>query len=303
VSAGTARAKITSIRPPAALLVAGSAVSVQFGAALATQLFRRVGPAGAVTLRLVFAAVALLAVNRPTARRLRAIPHRWQDLAVAASFGLVLGAMNLSFYEAIARVPLGVAVTVEFVGPLAVTIGGSRRRADVLWAVLAGAGVFLLAGGGLLGGHRLDLAGIGFAAIAGSCWGGYILLNAATGRRFGGTSGLAIAMAVATCAVLPFGIVQAGTRLLGPLALGIGLVVALLSSVIPYSFEIVALRRVTPRAFGILLSMDPALAAIAGLVVLGQHLGGSEILALVLVVIANAGSAYFDARAPVAPSS
>jgi inner membrane transporter RhtA len=304
VSAGAARAKIAAIRPPAALLVAGSAVSVQFGAALATQLFRRVGPAGAVTLRLVLAALALLAFNRPTTRRLRSISHRWRDLAVATGFGLVLGAMNLSFYEALARVPLGVAVTVEFVGPLAVTIGGSRRRSDVLWAVLAGAGVFLLAGGGLLGGvHRLDLAGIGFAALAGACWGGYILLNAATGRRFGGTSGLAIAMAVATCAVLPFGIVQAGTRLLGPVALGIGTVVALLSSVIPYSFEIVALRRVTPRAFGILLSMDPALAAIAGLIVLGQHLGGSEIVALVLVVVANAGSAYFDARAPVAPSS
>jgi inner membrane transporter RhtA len=284
-------------RPPAALLVASGAVSVQFGAALAIQLFAQVGPAGAVTLRLGFAAVALAALARPGRGRLTRLRGRRADLGVAVAFGLVLGAMNLSFYEAIARIPLGVAVTVEFAGPLAVTIGGSRRRSDVLWALLAGTGVFLLSGGRLLGsGSHLNLAGVGFALLAAACWAAYILLNAETGRRFAGTSGLGVAMVVGAVLVLPFGLVDAGARLFRPGVLGIGLAVALLSSVIPYSFELFALRRVTPRAFGILLSMDPAVAAIAGLVVLGQHLSVLEIVALVLVVTANAGSSFFDAR-------
>lgn len=287
--------------PEAALLVAGGAISVQLGAALAIHLFSQVGPAGAVSLRLGFAAVVLVLLLRPLPSRLRGfsagLRGRRRDVSVAVAFGLVLGAMNLCFYEAIARIPLGVAVTIEFAGPLAVTIGGSRRRRDVLWALLAGAGVFLLSGGGLFGsGSRLDLAGVGFALGAGAFWAGYILLNAQTGRRFAGTSGLAVAMVVGAVLVLPFGLVQAGTRLGRPGVLGIGLAVAVLSSVIPYSFELFALRRVTPRAFGILASMDPAVAALAGLVVLGQHLSLTEVLALVLVVAANAGSSLFDAR-------
>ena len=283
--------------PPAPALIAAGAVSVQFGAALATQLFGRVGPVGAVTLRLVFASVALVGVNAARGRRIRSVSGRWPDLGVAVAFGIVLGGMNLSFYEALARIPLGVAVTVEFVGPLLVTIGGSRRLSDLVWAALAGGGVFLLAGGGLLGSHQhLDLAGIGLALVAGACWAGYILLNAQTGRRFGGTSGLAIAMSVAAIGVLPFGLVEAGGHLLRPAVLGIGLTVAMLSSVIPYSFEVAALRRVTPRAFGILLSMEPAIAALAGLAVLGQRLSPTEVVALLLVVMANAGSVFFDAR-------
>jgi inner membrane transporter RhtA len=291
-------------RPPAALLVAGGAVSVQFGAALATHLFRRVGPGGAVTLRLVLAAIALVLANLPQLRRTRELTRRRSDLGIALAFGVSLGAMNLSFYEALARVPLGVAVTVEFVGPLAVTIGGSRRRSDLVWAILAGTGVLMLAGGGFVGGvHHLDLVGVGLALVAGACWAAYILLNAQTGRRFGGTSGLAIAMVVGALCVLPVGLVQAGGRLLQPGVVAIGLAVALLSSVIPYSFELMALRRITPRAFGILLSMDPAFAAVAGLIVLGQHLTVAEVVALVLVVVANAGSAWFDQRVPVMPEA
>jgi inner membrane transporter RhtA len=228
--------------------------------------------------------------------------QRRRDLGVAIAFGLVLGAMNLSFYEALDRIPLGVAVTVEFAGPLAVTIGASRRRADVLWAVLAGGGVFLLAGGRLVGSqHHLNLTGILLALLAGACWAGYILLNAETGRRYARLDGLTIAMVVAAVAVLPFGIAQAGRHLLEPKVLGIGLAVALLSSVVPYSLEVVALRRVNARAFGILLSMEPGIAAIAGLIVLGQRLSGIEIGALLLVVLANAGSAWFDVRSSAAP--
>jgi inner membrane transporter RhtA len=275
--------------------VAAGAVSVQFGAAIATNLFGKAGPAGAVTLRLVFAAVALMLIVRPRLSLLRRPNADRVDVAVVVAFGLVLAAMNLSFYESLARIPLGVAVTVEFAGPLAVTIGSSRRKADVIWAVLAGGGVFLLAGGGVLGAmHRLDLVGVWFALLAGACWALYILLNAQTGQRFAGTSGLAVAMAVGALAVLPYGISVAGRHLLRSDVLLLGLFVAFLSSVIPYTFELMALRRVTPRAFGILLSMEPAIAALAGLVVLGQRLAGAEIVALFLVIVANVGSSCFD---------
>jgi inner membrane transporter RhtA len=284
------------------MLVAGSAISVQFGAAIATHLFSEVGPAGAVTLRLTFAAVALLVVNLPKRRGIAVLARRRHDLAVAVVFGVVLGVMNLSFYEAIARVPLGVAVTIEFIGPLSLSLVGSRRLLDGLWALAAGTGVVLLAGGGLFGAvHHLNLVGVGYAALAGLCWAGYVILNGATGRRFSGTSGLALAMVVATVVVLPFGLMQAGTRLVIPGVVGIGMAVALLSSVLPYSLEIYALRRVTARAFGVLLSMDPAFAALAGLLLLGQQLSSSEVIALVLVVLANAGSSFFDLRAIPAP--
>jgi inner membrane transporter RhtA len=288
VDVSRARWAQTARRPPAAALVAAGAVSVQFGAAIATHLFGRLGPAGAVTLRLGFAAIALA-----TLIRVRHLRVGRSDLGVAAAFGVVLAAMNLSFYEAISRIPLGVAVTVEFAGPLAVTILGSRRRTDMLWTLLAGGGVFLLAGGDT---HHLDLVGVGMALAAGACWAGYIMLSAETGRRFPGPGGLALAMVVSAVVVLPFGVADAGTRLFHPEVLALGLAVAVLSSVVPYSLELVALRRLTPRAFGILLSMDPAVAALAGLIILGQHLATSEVAALVLVVAANAGSSWFDAR-------
>lgn len=283
-------------RAPAPSLVAAGAVSVQFGAALATHLFDRVGPTGAVTLRVLFAAVVLAAVVRPSPALVSGLAARRADLGVLVAFGGVLGGMNLLFYEALARIPLGVAVTVEFIGPLAVTLGGSRRRLDLLWGVLAGAGVFLLAGSGLVGGRRLDPVGVVFALGAGACWSGYILLSAQTGRRFVGSSGLALSMVVAAVCLLPVGIATAGLRLVAPGVLAIGLVVAVLSSVLPYSFELAALRRLTPRAFGVLASLDPAFAALAGLVVLGQHLSGAELVALALVAAANAGSSALDAH-------
>jgi len=308
MKAGTEGRRLGGRQPPAAALIAAGAVSLQFGAAIATHLFGQVGPGGAVTLRMVFGAVALVAVVHPGRSTLRRLVSQPADLAVAAAFGVVLAAMNLAFYEAISRIPLGVAVTVEFAGPLAVTIGGSRRRTDLLWAVLAGGGVLLLAGGRLFGqsGH-LDLTGVGLALLAGTCWAGYIMLSAQTGRRFPGSSGLAVAMVVAAVIILPVGVTAAGARLLRPEVLGLGAVVALLSSALPYSFELSALRRVTARAFGILLSMEPAIAALAGLAVLGQSLSVTEIAALVLVAAANAGSSWFDARsestAPARPGT
>ena len=285
--------------PPAAALVMTSSISGQCGAALATRLFGQVGPAGTLTLRLVFAAIALALIARPWRRHVRAAlhPSRRADLAVLVLFGLVLAGMYLSFYESIARIPLGVAVTVEFVGPLTVSVVGSRRWTDGLWVVLAGAGVLSLASGSVFGVlHDLDIAGVGFAALAGCCWGTYILLNKETGKRFRGTAGLAGAMVVGALFVAPIGAVHAGEALLRPAVLGVGAAVAMLSSVIPYSCELAALRSATPRAFGILLSMAPAIAALAGFAILGQTLSGLEVGAMVLVVVANVGSSLLGTR-------
>jgi inner membrane transporter RhtA len=269
--------------PPAAALVAAGAFSVQFGAAVAIRLFHQVGPEGAVMLRLLIAAVLMVAVARP---RVRLIPR--SDLWVAAVFGLVLAGMNLSFYEAIARIPLGVAVTIEFSGPLALALIGSRRWSDLLWAALAGGGVALFTSGG---GRRLDPVGIALAFLAGAGWIGYILLSKQTGRRFDARTGLAVALLTGALALLPVGLAVGGLALLHPRVLLLGTGVALLSSVLPYSLELVALRQVTPRAFGVLLSMDPAVAAVAGLAVLGQHLTTREVVALALVSAANLGNA------------
>jgi inner membrane transporter RhtA len=277
-------------RSPAIALVGGGAVSVQFGAALATKLFGRVGPTGAATLRLVIAAAILVgfvrgsswAGRRPPARRASTA-----DRAVATAFGLVLAAMNLSFYEAIARVPLGVAVTIEFSGPLAVALLGSRRWSDGLWALAAGGGVALLATGS---GRHLDPVGLGLAMLAGTFWAGYILLSKETGRRFDSLNGLAWAMSAGGLALLPVGLARSGAALWCPGVLGLGAVVAVLASVIPYSLELAALRKVTPRAFGVMMSLDPALATAAGFFVLGQNLTFQEWTALALVVGANVGN-------------
>ncbi|MGH9099205.1 MAG: EamA family transporter [Acidimicrobiales bacterium] len=300
----TADQHAARIRLPPAALVVTSSISGQCGSALATKLIGQVGPAGTLTLRLVLAAIVLAALARPWRGDLRRVlhPSRRSDLAVLVLFGLVLGGMNLSFYEAIARIPLGVAVTVEFVGPLTVSVAGSRRWADGLWALLAGAGVLLLASGAALGAVRhLDVAGVGFAALAGCFWASYILLNKETGKRFCGTTGLAGAMTVGALFVAPIGAVRAGAVLLHPAVLGAGAAIALLSSVIPYSCEMAALRRASARGFGVLLSMAPAVAALAGLAILGQRLSGLEIGALVLVVAANVGSSWLGTRT-VAPS-
>jgi len=204
------------------------------------------------------------------------------------AFGVVLAAMTLSFYEAIARIPLGVAVTIEFSGPLALALAGSRRWLDVLWAAGAGAGVALLATGV---GRRLDMVGLALALLAGAFWAGYIFLSKETGKRFDSFDGLAWAMATGGLAVLPVGLVAGGTALFRPEVIGVGATVAVLSSVIPFSLELLALRRVTPRAFGVMMSLDPGLATAAGFLVLGQLLTGREWAALALVAGANVGNA------------
>ncbi len=268
----------------------GGALSVQFGAAVAASLFPRAGVAGVVTLRLVIAAVVLLAVCRP---RLRGYDRR--DWLVVAAFGVALAGMNGLIYAAIERIPLGVAVTVEVLGPLVLSVVAGRRPLSWLWAVLALGGVVLLGRGSVDG---LDPVGVGFALGAAAMWAAYIVLSARTGTRFPRADGLALAMTVAAVLSLPLGVAASGTALLDPGILGLGAAVAVLSSVLPYSLEMLALRRMPTSTFAVLMSLGPAIATVAGYLVLGQALGLVQVLAIVLVVAASAGAVRTGPAAP-----
>ncbi len=287
-----ARTSVFDRVPPLALVLA-AILSIQFGAAVAATLFDDLGAAGVSLLRLGFAALVLLAVWRP-----RPAAHAPADLRLAVVFGLVLGLMNLTFYEALARIPLGVAVTIEFVGPLGVAVVGSRRPLDGLWVVLAALGILLLADPG---GGSMDGVGVAFALAAGLCWFAYILLAARAGQRFTGGSGLAMAMAVAALVPLVPGLLVGGAALLRPELLAIGLAVSVLSTVIPFTLETESLRRMPTAVFGVLMSLEPAVAAVAGLIVLGQRLAARELVAIGLVVAASAGATRY-ARPPPEPA-
>jgi inner membrane transporter RhtA len=220
-------------------------------------------------------------------------PRLAGDLRLPAAFGVALGLMNWSIYEAMDRIPLGVAVTIEFAGPLLVAVIGSRRPLDALWIVLAAAGILLLADPG---GGSVDALGVAFALSAAACWMAYIYLSKRTGAAFPGGSGLALAMAVGALIVLPAGVIQANGALGEPGLLGSALVVAVASSVLPYSLELEALRRLPEAVFGVLMSLEPAVAALAGFVVLDQDLGARELLAIAMVVVASAGAASLSHR-------
>jgi inner membrane transporter RhtA len=254
---------------------------VQLGAAVATTLFDEVGPVGAVLYRLVFAAIVLLAIWRPRPRR-----SDRGALGMAALFGVSLAAMNLCFYEALDRIPLGIAVTLEFVGPLAVALAASRQALDLVWVGMAAAGILLLTRPS----GDAEPAGAAFALAAGAFWAAYILLSARVGRSFPGGTGLALAMAFgAALMVVPAG-VAAGGQLLDPGTIAIGAGLALLSSAIPYSLELEALRRLAVGTFGVLMSLEPAVAALVGLVALEQGLAAVELLGIALVIAASAGA-------------
>ena len=284
--------------PPSSLLVFGM-ITVQLGAALAKGLFSSLGPAGVVFLRVGFAALTLLALWRPWRQRIgvRAAVGRGDYLAVVA-FGLILAVMNLTFYAALDRIPLGVTVTIEFIGPLSVAVAGSRRALDLLWVMLAVGGILLLAPLGVLGSVPLDPLGLLLALGAGACWAVYILLTARVGKAFPGGTGLSLAMTVGAVALLPVGIAGAGSALLNPRLLLLGALVALLSSVIPYSLEMAALRRISTSAFGVLMSLEPAIAALVGWLVLREALEPRAIIALVLVTTAAIGATRVSKRAP-----
>ncbi|MFI5865214.1 EamA family transporter [Streptomyces sp. NPDC051546] len=269
---------------PVALVVTAG-VSVQFGAALAVMLMPRAGAAGVVTLRLAAAALVLLLVCRPKVRG-----YSRSDWSTVVWFGVAMAGMNGFIYQAIDRIPLGPAVTLEVLGPLVLSVVVSRRLLNLLWAGLALAGVVLLSthGGGGLGG--LDPLGVAFALAAGGMWAAYIVFSARTGRRFPQMDGLALAMAVAAVLSLPLGVIEAGSALLRPGTLLLGLGVALLSSVLPYTLELLALRRLPAPTFAILMSLEPAIAATAGFLILNQALSALDAAAIALVIVASMGA-------------
>jgi inner membrane transporter RhtA len=296
---------------PAWALVITGIVSVQIGAGLAGRMFGEVSPATMTVLRLWTAAIALAAFGgRGLGRSIRDLVREraWRDAAVVVAFGVTLAIMNFAFYQAFARIPLGIAVTIEFLGPLAVAVASSRRVVDLAWVALAGAGVALLSDGwsslSLHGGHGgIALAGVACALVAAACWAAYILLSASTGRRFPGSSGLAIAMVIAALLVTPAATVGSTGRddPLRLAVLGSGVAAGLLSSVIPYRLEMETLRRIPARIFGIWMSLEPAVAALVGLALLGEALAPREWAAIGCVIVACAGAARGNRTVAPAP--
>lgn len=274
-------------------LVLVSIVSVQFGAAIAKEIIPIAGPVGTVFYRVLFAAVLLWAMARPDVRSLGR-----DDWRAVVLFGAVLAGMNICYYAALQHLPIGVTVTLEFTGPLAVAVLGSRRRIDACWALLAAGGLVLLSP---IAGVDLDAWGVALALAAGAFWAAYILLSARVGARLSGLSGLALALVASSAITAVPAVVTAGTALLEPKVLGIGVVVALMASAIPYGCELEALRSLTPASFGMLMSLEPAFAALAGFVVLSERLGAPEFGAIGLVLVANVGAVLSNRSRIAAP--
>jgi inner membrane transporter RhtA len=273
-------------------LALASMTTIQLGAALSEPLFDRIGPSGLVALRLALAALILWPFARPRVRgRTRA------DLGAPVALGACSGLLTLAFFEAIARIPLGVAVTIEFLGPLGVALAGSRHARDVGLVLLAGAGVVLLMLGNGAGGP-LDAAGVAFAAVAAACWGGYILLTKRVGARWAGFEGLSISLGVAALVTLPVGIGAAGAELLEPAVVLAGIGLALLIPLLPYAFELVALRRLPTALFGVIMSLEPAIAALLGFLILDQGVAVSGAIAIAMVSVASAGATLSTAEPP-----
>ncbi len=266
----------------------GAVVSVQIGGALAKHVIDDVGAAGAATLRLLFAAVILGVLWRPR------IPR--SGVVLIALYGITLAAMNLLFYEALARAPLGAVVTVEFLGPLAVAVAGSRRPRDAGVVALAGLGILLLARGG----GSVSIIGLVLAALAGACWAAYILVSAAVGRKHPGAAPLALAMGIAALISLPFGAQRAWHA--DARSLLLGACVGILSSVLPYTLELEALRRLPARMFGVLMSMEPAVAALAGLAILGETLTARQWGGVACVMVACVAVTLGRRRTPRGPT-
>ena len=274
-------------------LSVSSVASVQFGAAIAAHLFPLVGPMGTVSLRLAGASLVLVAITRPWRRR-------WVRAELGASllFGLIFVVMNSCLYLSLDRLPLATVVTIEFLGPLTLSIVTARSWRERVWAMPAAAGVAAIGGtiGTSDGGGRA-LAGVAFALTAALGWAAYIVMSGRVGRTGTGLAGLSLANAVAAFVVLPFGLATAGSALWRPSTLAIGLAVGVLSSAIPYSFDLLSLRRLPTVVFGVLTSLNPAVAALAGLLVLDQTLPVRQVLGIALVMTASAGISVTAAKA------
>lgn len=275
----------------AALLTLGSIASVQCGSALATTLFDSVGSSGAVFLRAFFGALALLALTRGAPLLMREWHHR--DVVL---LGVSVAAVNLLFYAALTRLPLGITVTLEFIGPLGVAVFGSRRPRDLLWVALAAVGIVLLSDLG--GGDGVDPLGVALALGAGFFWGAYIVQSSRVGRLGPGMGGATMAAVISTVLVAPFGLAQGGGELLAPSVLAVGAAVGILSTAIPYAAEIEALRHLPQAVFGVLMSLEPAVAAAIGFLALSQGMDLVEVIAIALVVFASAGALRSAATSP-----
>ena len=283
-------------RVPAPVLVLAGIVSVQFGGALAQTLVPVIGAGGSVVMRLLFATALLLVIVRPRWRG-----HSRTAWLTVGAFGIALGLMNFTFYGSLAYLPIGVAVTIEFIGPLTLAAALSRRLVDGLAVLAAGVGVILISEALQTPLADLEWAGILLALTAGACWAAYIVLSGRTGALFPRLEGLALAMVVATVVTLPLGVGSIPDWTPQTLAKGLG--IAVLSSVLPYSLELLALRRLSARVFGVLLSLEPACAALAGLLVLGQRLQPTQLLGMTLVVGASALVLGLGARKDPAESA
>ncbi len=260
-------------------------LSIQFGSALAKSLFSELGPWGVVALRVTFSALILFAIWRP---RLHAqVKSNFKLILV---YGLVMTCMNSAFYAAIDRIPLGIAIAIEFTGPLGLSVLKSQKWQDGLWAALAAIGISLLTP---LSGANLDPVGILLALFAGLCWALYIILAAKIGPALPGVEGLAWGLLVGTVVLLPIGIATAGSALLSPRLLATGVGVAVLSTALPYACEIAALRTIPVKVFGVMLSVEPMVGVLAGFLILGETLSARSLIACLLVSIAAAGAAQF----------
>ncbi len=259
-------------------------LSLQVGASIAKTLFPAIGAEGATTLRLALSAVLLAAVLKPW--RAQITRSNWQAVAV---YGASLAGMNLTFYMSLQTIPLGIAIALEFCGPMAVAMIWSRRPLDFLWVALAVAGLLLLLPFGDAS-HALDLRGVILALAAGACWAVYIIAGQKAGRDHGGMAAV-LGVMVAAVLVTPVGLAHAGASLLAWTVLPAGLAVAILSSAIPYTLEMFALRRMPTHTFGILLSLEPALGAVVGFILLQETLATPHIAAIGIIVLASAGAA------------
>ncbi len=274
-------------------LAVASMTTIQLGAALSEPLFDRIGAAGTVALRLALAALILWPFARPRLHgRSRA------DLGAVVALGACSGLLTLAFFESISRIPLGVAVTIQFLGPLGVALAGSRRPRDVGWVLVAGGGIGLLTLGDGAG-EPLDAVGVAFALVSAACWAGYILLTKRVGARWAGLEGLSVSLVVAALVALPAGIAGAGGELLEPEVLLAGAALAVLLPLLPYAFEMVSLRRLPTGLFGVIMSLEPAIAALLGFLILDQALKTTGIVAIAMVSIASAGATLSSREPPV----
>jgi inner membrane transporter RhtA len=273
--------------PPSSLILLSS-FAIQIGTVVAKSLFDSLGSVGAAFVCKAFAAILLLCLWRPRLRH-----HSYSDYALIGLLGLTIAGMSLTIYGAIERIPLGIASTLEFVGPLMVAVIGSRRLLDLVWVTLATTGVLLLAP---LGSSSLDWVGVVLALLSAGFWASYILVSGPAGRAFPGGAGLALAMVVAALLLLPAGVAQGGVALLNPMVFGVGFGAAFLGTAVPYSLEYAALKKMPPRMFGVLISIEPAIAALVGFIFLKEQLEWRTLLAIVLVTSAAIGVTLFGKR-------